>query len=292
MSAPLAILTDSASFVVSVLGLLMIRTRESPPPREQGRLRGIWRRIGAGLGLLLRDPHLRPLAGEAATSNLFGTAIGTLLILYAVRDLGLSPALYGGIIALGSFGALFGALLAHWCSRRLRLGRALMVAYTLVCASPLLVPLAAGSMTVSIAVLASFELLSGIGLTMSNIYVITLRQTICRGAIWPRQRQLSLPRERRPSAGCAACRGAGQHARCAPDTRALRWRDAARVAVGLLFAAAPPARVAGVCVTTRRSCYAGHSGCTALILKSGSNPTTARSRRSAALRLGLENGSR
>ncbi len=186
VSAPLAILTDSASFVVSALGLLMIRARESSPPRERGQLRGIWRRIGAGLALLLRDPHLRPMAAEAATSNLFGTAIGTLLILYAVRDLGLSPALYGGIIALGSFGALFGALLAHWCSRRLRLGRALMAAYTLVCASPLLVPLAAGSMTVSILVLASFELLSGIGLTMSNIYVITLRQTIVPAELFGR----------------------------------------------------------------------------------------------------------
>ena len=101
----------------------MIRARESSPPRERGQLPGIWRRIGAGLALLLRDPHLCLMAAEAATSNLFDTPIGTLLILYAVRDLGLSPALYGGIIALGSFGVLFGALLAHWRSRRLPLGR-------------------------------------------------------------------------------------------------------------------------------------------------------------------------
>ena len=55
---------------------------------------------------------LRALAATAATGNFFASMIAAVYVLYAVRELGLSPALIGAISAVGSIGGLAGALLS------------------------------------------------------------------------------------------------------------------------------------------------------------------------------------
>jgi MFS family permease len=186
VTAPVAILVDAISFLVSAAALWRIRAGEIAPAASPGRQQGVWREIRRGLRFVFGEPRLRAMAGEAATSNFFGTAIETVLILYAIRELGMQPAVFGVTIAAGSVGALLGALLAEWGSQRFGLGPALMCAYALVCASPLLNPLVQRPFSVAVALLLLAQFLAGIGLSASNVYVISLRQTLAPGNFFGR----------------------------------------------------------------------------------------------------------
>lgn len=95
-SAPLALAADAASFLVSALGISLIRRRE-PEPEQGGENVSLLQGIRTGLQVVYGGRRLRAIAREAATYNLFGMWIETLFVLYAVRVLGaherqLSPA--------------------------------------------------------------------------------------------------------------------------------------------------------------------------------------------------------
>ena len=89
VGAPLAVLVDAASYVVSAAFLLGIRATEPrvPPPAERP---GMLTEIGEGLRLVLTHPLLRVLAGCSATTNLFGRMFLAVYVLYMTRDLGLT----------------------------------------------------------------------------------------------------------------------------------------------------------------------------------------------------------
>jgi MFS family permease len=176
LTAPFALIVDAVSFLASALGLLLIRKREAEPAPRQSV--GVWREIGQGVGLVFGNPSLRGLACWAATVNLFYVAIETIILLYATRELAIRPALLAFIIASASVGALVGSLLASWAQRRFAFGFALCASYLLACLPSLLIPLARGSLaTVSVLFGASF-VLTGMGMAMSQVYVISLRQAM------------------------------------------------------------------------------------------------------------------
>src|SRR5256885_827801 len=70
VTAPLAILVDAVSFVVSVASLLLIRAPE-PAPAARAERGSIRDEIGEGLRVVLGNPLLRAIAGCTGTSNLF-----------------------------------------------------------------------------------------------------------------------------------------------------------------------------------------------------------------------------
>jgi MFS family permease len=124
ITAPFAILLDAGSFVVSALTLRSIETRE--PERtlqSHGSLRSD---LGAGLSYVARDPLMRAMAGSAATLNFFGMAIYAVIVVYAVRELGLSAGLVGLVFAIGAVGGLIGTQIAGRAARRLGAGQAIM----------------------------------------------------------------------------------------------------------------------------------------------------------------------
>jgi len=122
--------------------------------------------------------YLRAFAGEAATFNFFSTALTTVFLLYATRDLGMGPGVLGAVIASSSVGGLIGSLLAERAGRRLGLGPAIVAAMLLGTWPYLLVPLASGSGPASLAVLGAAFLSAGCGIGVSSVHVISLRQTI------------------------------------------------------------------------------------------------------------------
>ena len=137
----------------------------------------IWRSIGEGFHFVWKVPYLRALAGEAGAYNLFSNMIESIYVLYVVRDLKLSAALLGLIFAIGSIGALLGSLFATRLATRFGLGRTLIAASLLPCATFLFIPLANGS-TTGILLLSAVAFVGGFGLTIANVHVISLRQTI------------------------------------------------------------------------------------------------------------------
>ncbi|MFF5973418.1 MFS transporter [Streptomyces sp. NPDC012769] len=110
VTAPVALLVDAVSFLVSALLLSRIRAAD-PRPRTRpagGRLR---KEIGEGLRFVFRTPALRALTLAAAVSNLCGTVGASMLLVLLSGELGLSPFLCGLVFTAEAIGGFLGSLL-------------------------------------------------------------------------------------------------------------------------------------------------------------------------------------
>jgi MFS family permease len=130
--------------------------------------------IAAGLRYVLGHRLLRPIAMCTSTWNLFGHMYVALLVLFCVRDLGMSPTTLGVALSVGSVGAPLGAAAAPRIGRRLGIGPTIVLSAALG-ASGLLVALAPRSHPVPFVIAASF--IGGVGV-IYNITQVSLRQAI------------------------------------------------------------------------------------------------------------------
>jgi MFS family permease len=172
----LAILVDAASFVVSVVSLFLIR-RSGPAPAAEPALRpSFFKEMWEGIRVVLREPSIRLIAGCTATSNLMGNIVFAVFLLYAYKDLHLTPGQVGLIFGVGAVGALAGALVATPAARWLGLGPALLVSISAGSLAGVLVPLASLGVALPLLILSMFIQL--VGQSVYNINQVSLRQAI------------------------------------------------------------------------------------------------------------------
>ena len=110
--APFAILLDALSFAASALFIFAIRRHEPAPERPVdagGRRTGMRREMAEGLRYVFGHRYLRAIALCTGTSNLFGTIATAVVLVYVVRELGMTAAGVGVAFSIGSTGALLGA---------------------------------------------------------------------------------------------------------------------------------------------------------------------------------------
>jgi MFS family permease len=122
ITAPIAILFDALSFLVSALSVGLIRKPE-PPPAARAPEHLVAETL-AGLRFIFGHPVLRPLGLRWATTFLSMGFLGPLYVLYAIQILHLKPAMLGVVIAMGGVGAMVGSVLAPRLVRRFGLGPA------------------------------------------------------------------------------------------------------------------------------------------------------------------------
>lgn len=177
LTAPVAIIVDAASFVVSAAILGTLRTPEPPPLPEADRptMRA---QIGEGLRAVLGHRLLRPVMACGMTHNFFRRMFEAIFILYLVNELGVEPLTLGLIVAAGGPGALLGALVAVRVARRIGVGRTIVWAQVLTGIACLATPLAGGPLWRIALVLALGEFLLGLARTLFNITQLSLRQAI------------------------------------------------------------------------------------------------------------------
>jgi MFS family permease len=174
LTAPIAVLVDALSFLVSALGLGAIRTAE-PAAEEPAADQTTWRAIREGLDLVRHWPVLRALAGAQATLY-GGIAIWlSMFLLFLSRDLELQPSVYGMVFGIGGICSLIGATFAERVERRLGLGLTMIVTLFLMSAGLLMVPLAGGPFWL-IVVLVSAQQVSDAAGTMYLIHERSLIQ--------------------------------------------------------------------------------------------------------------------
>ena len=178
LSAPVVVLFDSASFVVSAVCTAFIRAPEPGREAEAATRRGVWAEIGEGLRFVYGHEVLRPLAEGIALHFLFVNVIYTLLVIYAVRELGVGPAPLGVAFAALGPGFLVGALLAPRAAARFGPGRVMTYAPLLTVAGVSLVPLAGGSQVVAAATLAAAHFLTACGIQLHGVNLLSLRQAV------------------------------------------------------------------------------------------------------------------
>ncbi|HYC81141.1 MAG TPA: MFS transporter [Solirubrobacterales bacterium] len=163
ITAPFALLADAVSFLASALFLRRARAEEAPVAEDQGR------GISEGIRFILRTPLIRASLLATATLNVFNAAFWALLVVFAVRTLGVSAGALGLVLAIGSLGSVLGTVLTGRFSRRLGLGNALVLAFVLAPAPLLLVPAAGGPHGLVLAMLVVAEFLSGIGVMVLDV---------------------------------------------------------------------------------------------------------------------------
>lgn len=174
ISAPMAIVFDAASFVISGGLIRLIKGREPAIPR--GPRSPLIADVREGLGVVFGDRLLRSIAGCTGTFNFFTSALFALFILYATRLLGLGPAQIGIIFSLGNVSGLIGAVTAGRLARRFGVGRTI-VAATLVDALGLIaIPLA--TRATAFPLLVASGLLTSFANPLYNINQVSLRQAI------------------------------------------------------------------------------------------------------------------
>jgi predicted MFS family arabinose efflux permease len=119
---------------------------------------------------------LRPVQATSMSFIGANAVWSTVYVLYATRELHLSPAVLGVILASGGPGALAGALAAGAFTRRFGLGSVIVGTQALAGASVFLIPLAvvSGPLTVPVLMAAAFAF--GCTVTLGSIAELSLRQ--------------------------------------------------------------------------------------------------------------------
>lgn len=180
LTAPYAVLVDSVSFLGSALFLMRIRRLEEPPARtsEDGSKPSLWVELKEGLRFVLGNPNLRAQAGCTATSNFFSTLAFSILLVFAVRVLDLSPGLIGVMFSIGAAGSLVAAVTAMRISKRFGIGPTTIATAALFGPTTLLVALAPPG-NGAIPFLVAAQLLFGFSVVVYNIVQVSYRQAIC-----------------------------------------------------------------------------------------------------------------
>ena len=194
LGATSALLGNAISFVVSAACLLGTRPPGSPvpPPRpapgETTRRRTVRRRttrvrratslrreIADGTLLVMRDAYLRVLSVYGAAANLALSGYSALLVVFLVRDIGLTPASVGLLAAIPGIGGILGALITGRVTARLGTARALLVCTLGAVPFALLIPLTGPGPRLAFYVAGVLVATTGIAVT--NIIIAAFRQS-------------------------------------------------------------------------------------------------------------------
>ena len=177
ITAPIAILFDALSFLASALCAGFIRVGEPAPTLTEER-QNLWREIRAGLRLVLGNPLLRATTAASSVRAFFGGSFATLYGLYVIRQLGVTPAIYGLLVTMGGLGALIGALLASRIVRHFGLSATLIGAMLLSGGVSLMTPLAGGPKILVVGLLMTSQLVGDFGMEVYLINALSLRKSM------------------------------------------------------------------------------------------------------------------
>ncbi len=174
VTAPVAILVDAVSFLVSAVLLGVIRTHEEVPAREERR--SMRAELLEGLRYVFTHPYQRGMVAAVALSNFFSNVVYSILLVYAVRELGLSAGTIGIVLSVGSLGALAAALTAGRIGHRLGVGRTIVLAALLFSPGSLLIALAPQDLAIPF--ITASVMIIGFGGILFNVTGISLIQAI------------------------------------------------------------------------------------------------------------------
>ena len=176
LTAPIAIAADAVTFVVSALLLGKIGKRETIAPAPS--TTSFADDVRTGIRVVWRNATVRALFLATATLTFCMSFMASLYTLYALSDLGLSPAELGVTIGCGGIGGLAGAALAapsaiRWGARRTLIG-ALLVGGAI----QVLIPLASAAPAIAMTMLIVTQVIGDGALTVYLINETTLRQRL------------------------------------------------------------------------------------------------------------------
>ena len=176
LGAPIAILCDAVSYVVSALLLWRLPHDEALP--EHNRARVTWDDLKAGFLIVFRHRLFRPLALAKIIRAICGGAIGAFYVLYLIRDLQVSPAVLGIVVGCGGAAAFAAAIVTTRIAAVTPAGPGMIIGIAAAALGHVLLPLAGlfvGTWLV-IPLLVLGQLISDFGLAYAFSLERALRQ--------------------------------------------------------------------------------------------------------------------
>ena len=122
LTAPFAILLDAIAFFTSAWILKSIKPKDSDTPKSLKNDATIWKDAKEGLRLIWNNPVLRSLAWGLAIWQFLKHMYLAIVILFAARDLALSPGKIGAIWMMGGVGFLIASFWVQHANRRFGVG--------------------------------------------------------------------------------------------------------------------------------------------------------------------------
>jgi len=177
LTAPFAIAVNAATYVVSALFLGAIATKEPVP--ENAKIRPtLLSDLAQGYSAMAATPVLRPLLFMSIVSPLFGGVFSALYVIFAIKTLGLSPALMGLTVAVGGIGSLAGTAISRRFAAWLGIGRAIVLGFVVSAVSAIFVPLASGPIVLKLASLMVAQFVGDSMAVAAMIPAASLRQSL------------------------------------------------------------------------------------------------------------------
>jgi MFS family permease len=177
LSVPVAVACIALFFVLSFLSIARIRRRESAPVHRERRPQ-VWRQIHEGLHFVWSETRLRAVCLASAAFQFSFAATMTIYLIFLPRELHLSGAAIGLVLAATGPGALIGSLLAGRLPIRFGYGRVLLTAAVMGDGVMLCVPALHGPAAVTIPALIAVNVGFGIFGQLVNVTVMAIRQTV------------------------------------------------------------------------------------------------------------------
>jgi MFS family permease len=178
LTAPIAIVLDSITFVVSAIFLVGIREPEPPPPPVSAR-EPVRAEIAEGIRVVFGNPILRPFLFAQMLHHVLWGVFGATWILFAIDYLALGPAPIGLIAAAGGIASFVGAVIAHRSIARWGFGPVAVASMAVLAIGNAFIPIAPAAFPiVAIACLLVQQLVGDGAATVFDIADTTVRQTL------------------------------------------------------------------------------------------------------------------
>ncbi len=173
--APVALLADAVSYLVSASCLLALRTKDTLA-RTRVQAGGFWKHTREGFVLLWQDDVLRLVTIAATVTNFFAQMQVTLYFLFLVDGLGFGSTMIGVLFSVSGALGFFSAILCDRIATRIGIGRLLVVGLAIEAAGAVCLASASGPTAVKAALILLGEAGFSVGMSLVGVGFVTLRQ--------------------------------------------------------------------------------------------------------------------
>jgi predicted MFS family arabinose efflux permease len=176
IGAPLAMVIDACSYVVSLFSITAIREPELARPAAEG---STWSQVVGGLRLVRGDARLVGIAGGAAMISMAMNAAFAVLVYFLANRLGMDAGMIGLVYLAFGVGGAIGAMVVSPLASRVGSGRVLAVAPLIAAAGlgAFVVASGAGGAAQLVGVFAGSVAL-GAGMLAFSVLAAGVRQTL------------------------------------------------------------------------------------------------------------------
>lgn len=178
VKAPLLMLADAASFLISLIAVSRIKMDETAiAKKDRGKLRV---EIAEGVKFVTKHPIIGRITASTSLFNFFTAGVHTMVPVLVLRNMDVSPALYGLVFTAAAGAGLLGALSAAKIGQRIGQGNTVILALLVSGIATFGFAIAAliGDATALPLVIAA-EAVMAFGGLVYNITQVSARQALC-----------------------------------------------------------------------------------------------------------------